>query len=145
MSGTLIKAPATCHKCSIRFISPTTGLVDSECYKCGGRIFTDGATGDTETLDLMRDEFHRIKNLTDNSEIKGLCDRAVSGIQQHLPVLGQRDKYQAEASKIKAENSVLREALEKVRGYGTADLGHQQMCDYVTEVATEALEWNKPK
>ena len=89
----------------------------------------------------MRDEFLRIRNLTDNSEIKSLCGRAVSGIQQHLPVLEQRDKYKADADRLRAENSVLREALEKVRGYGRADLGHQQMCDYVTEVATEALEW----
>lgn len=141
MSGTLIKAPATCHKCNLRFISPTTGLVDSECFKCGGRIFPDAATGDTETLDLMRDEFWRIRNLTDNSEIKGLCDRGISGIQQHLPVLEQRDKYRTDADRLRAENSVLRKALEKVRGYGRADMGHQQMCDYVTEVATEALEW----
>lgn len=37
----LIKAPATCHKCNVQFISPTTGLVDSKCYKCGGDLTTD--------------------------------------------------------------------------------------------------------
>ncbi len=32
-------------------------------------------------------------------------------------------------------------ALEKVRGYSNADMGHQQMCDYVNEVASEALKF----
>lgn len=30
-------------------------------------------------------------------------------------------------------------ALRKVHGYGRADIGHQQMCDYVSEVASEAI------
>lgn len=31
------------------------------------------------------------------------------------------------------------EALTTVMGYGSSDMGHQQMCDYVTEVAAAAL------
>ena len=31
------------------------------------------------------------------------------------------------------------EAIEKLNGYGRADMGHQQMCDYVNEVCEEAL------
>lgn len=50
------------------------------------------------------------------------------------------------ARRLERENTALRahaerlaEALEKVQGYGRCDMGHQQMCDYVTEVADEAL------
>lgn len=33
----------------------------------------------------------------------------------------------------------LLEALRKVEGFGSSDMGHQNMCDYVTEAAQEAL------
>lgn len=54
----------------------------------------------TDWLDLMRDEFMRIKALTDNTEILGLCDRAVTHIQQHVPVIGQRDAAQRRVAKL---------------------------------------------
>ncbi len=66
----------------------------------------------TETLDLMRDEFQRIKLLTDNTEIIGLCDRAMSNITQRVPVIRQRDDALATLSltqsKLAAMEGVLR-------------------------------------
>jgi dephospho-CoA kinase len=44
------------------------------------------------TLDLMRDEFARIKALAPSEEIIGLCERAVSNITQHTSLIEQRDK-----------------------------------------------------
>lgn len=37
----LIQAPATCHECRITMVSPTTGLVGSKCFKCGGDLMSD--------------------------------------------------------------------------------------------------------
>lgn len=61
-----------------------------------------------DTLDLMVDEFERIKNLADaysdktyplkyaiDREIIGLCERAISGLKQRVPLIGQRDKAEA--------------------------------------------------
>lgn len=58
-----------------------------------------------DKIDLMRDEFKRIKSLTDNQEIKGLCERGIQDIQQNVSVIAQRDN--AEAREI-----VLRRNLE---------------------------------
>jgi hypothetical protein len=51
----------------------------------------------------------------------------------------ERDTLRTKLELAEAACAAKDEALEKVRGYGRADMGHQQMCDYVTEVATEAL------
>ena len=48
-----------------------------------------------EHLDLMVDEFKRIKALTRDPEILGLCDRAISNTYQHSPVIVQRDEWEA--------------------------------------------------
>jgi hypothetical protein len=44
-----------------------------------------------------------------------------------------------QARELEANNALLVAALEKVRGYGKSDMGHQQLCDYVSEVVEEAL------
>jgi hypothetical protein len=58
--------------------------------------------------DLYVDEFHRIIAIADNSEIKGLCERAVFGIKQRIPLIEQRDN-------LEAENAALREEVERSR------------------------------
>lgn len=55
-----------------------------------------------DTLDLMRDEFMRIRAIAagdTRDEVRGLCDRAISGIEQHVPVIVQRDQWEARARK----------------------------------------------
>lgn len=46
-------------------------------------------------LDLMVDEFSRIKALTKDAEIIGLCERAVSNTKQRVSVIEQRDGLKA--------------------------------------------------
>jgi len=47
----------------------------------------------TDCIDLMRDEFQRIKSCpVSNSEIRQLCDRAMLNIVQRVPVIAQRDR-----------------------------------------------------
>lgn len=58
--------------------------------------------------DLYVDEFHRIEAITDNTEIKGLCQRAVFGIKQRIPIIEQRDR-------LEAENTALREEVERLK------------------------------
>lgn len=48
-----------------------------------------------DQVDLMKDEFLRIKAIADNQEIVGLCDRAISRTDQRVPVLKQRDDAEA--------------------------------------------------
>lgn len=47
----------------------------------------------TDALDLMRDEFRRIKSCPGcDSEIGQLCDRAQLNLLQRVPVIAQRDR-----------------------------------------------------
>lgn len=57
-------------------------------------------------LDLMVDEFERIRNIaahtrsvTDENEIRGICDRAISVTKQIVPVIKQRDTLTANLEK----------------------------------------------
>ena len=50
-------------------------------------------------IDLMQDEFQRIRTISvhpeyGNSEIEGLCERAIKNTEQHIPVIKQRDDAQ---------------------------------------------------
>jgi hypothetical protein len=54
----------------------------------------------TDTLDLMVDEFKRIRSCPGaNAEIKGLCDRAIKNTYQHVPVIVQRDRAEEQVMK----------------------------------------------
>lgn len=82
----------------------------------------------TDYVDLMLDEFQRIRNLTDNSEIHGICDRASEVMLQREHVIDQRDRAEAKSkvlgSKIliaEAEVKRLREALLEVYAWAMTD------------------------
>ena len=45
----------------------------------------------TDIVDMQRDEFRRIIALTEDQEIKGICERAIACIEQTVPVIQQRD------------------------------------------------------
>jgi len=92
----------------------------------------------SEHLDLMIDEFKRIKALCAShdmprslaGEIAGLCDRAVTNTTQRVPLIAQRDEWERKfweldvqwserfrsekqlATKVQAENAALRDAIE---------------------------------
>ncbi len=60
-----------------------------------------------DRLDLTVDEFIRIKALTNNEEIIGLCERAVKDIKQHVPVIQQRDDALKELALIRPDKERL--------------------------------------
>jgi hypothetical protein len=63
--------------------------------------------------DLMVDEFTRISHLTDNEEIKGLCDRAITNTKQHFPVMQQRDNFYNRWLETEKKLTTMKEILEK--------------------------------
>lgn len=66
----------------------------------------------TDTLDMMRDEFQRIVACPGcNAEIEDLANRAQLKLIQHVPVIVQRDRAEAEAMKLRVKNRELRAAL----------------------------------
>lgn len=70
----------------------------------------------TNTLDLMSDEFERIRALNFDSEINALCERAVSQIRQAVPVIQQRDHFKSLAdSREKYEKWVLENGPKVLR------------------------------
>lgn len=85
---TLIRLFKADSKFSVELISQTEKLED----------FTD----------LMKDEFLRIKSISENSEIVGLCDRAIKNINQHVPVIVQRDRFERELADAKREIEALK-------------------------------------
>lgn len=102
-----------CTKCGARFIGTAANPpADQLCRYCEMDRLKDA-------LDMQRDEFMRIKALLSpagsamDSEIIGLCDRAILNIEQVVPVVVQRDKLQT-------TNSTLRRALAALVGADTA-------------------------
>ena len=103
----------------IAVASPT----DQPLYRCSecGELVTPKAWGLLRTLhvpreltdhvDLMVDEFKRIKSLCHdkflhNTEIAGLCDRAITNTVQRVPVILQRD--QAEQKVAMLESAIIK-------------------------------------
>jgi len=48
-----------------------------------------------DRLDMARDEFIRISIISNNSEVTGICDRAMLELERTSPVLEQRDKMES--------------------------------------------------
>lgn len=75
--------------------------------------------------DLYVDEFHRIIAIADNSEIKGLCERAVFGIKQRIPLIEQRDNLEAENAALRGEVERLGKENEQL------NLGWNEMFEWM--------------
>lgn len=68
----------------------------------------------TDTIDLMRDEFLRIKACPNVSEeVVGLCERATSKITQRVPVLVQRDTAEKDRARLVSALNGLMEAVNE--------------------------------
>lgn len=82
-------------------------VVDCKCHrcvvlKCAKQVqeLREQVSLQIDQLDLMRDEFQRIKALpaaTSHLEVNGICDRAISAIHQNVPVVVQRDKLEQQS------------------------------------------------
>lgn len=89
------KPMGKCTKCGTNFVGtaenpPPDGL----CRYCEMDRLKDA-------LDMQRDEFKRIIALGPDPEILGICKRAISTIEQTVPVTVQRDKFKSAASKLR--------------------------------------------
>jgi hypothetical protein len=100
----------------------------------------------TDHIDLMVDEFKRIKAVTyGNKEVEGLCDRAVSNTYQHVPVIVQRDTAEALATQLATDalTSLLGIVCTPAEGYLKApqclanDIGNLRKLE---EAATKRAE-----
>lgn len=61
------------------------------------------ASANENALDMFRDEFKRIKACPDVSdEVKGLCDRAIQGIESRVPLIKQIERAEAEILEYKS-------------------------------------------
>lgn len=71
----------------------------------------------TDIIDLMRDEFMRIKTCPADKwakpEIDGLCDRAITNINQNVPVIVQRDEAQAKVASLRREITRLQQTVDQ--------------------------------
>lgn len=76
-----------CKRCECVFIPGGRGVTEicASCYK-------EELAKHINTIDLMKDEFARIKALPCCPEINQICDRAVSEIEQITSVIAQRDE-----------------------------------------------------
>lgn len=71
-----------------------------------------------DCIDLMADEFKRIKALNPSDEISDLCDRALRVTEQNVPVLEVRDRLQKTVSKLLWKVSDLEDQLKAARAQG---------------------------
>jgi hypothetical protein len=55
----------------------------------------------TDQNDLLLDEFIRVKHLTDNTEIQGLCERAHVRMRQNVSVIDRNHKLVREVAELK--------------------------------------------
>jgi hypothetical protein len=96
--------------------------IESICGVCGSTKAEAGCPSClSDELDLMRDEFARIKALNSNSEINALCERAVTKITQNVSVIQQRDEAE---EKLKALQSSHNEAVKAVEITGETSDGY---------------------
>lgn len=102
----------------------------------------DEARAALDLVDLFKDEFLRIKACPDVSpEVTELCDRALSGIKQHISVLEQRDKAEKERDQLRAENAGLRDALAQyISSPGWSEVGLYGEEVFVVRVSKELME-----
>ena len=70
--------------------------MESKPNDAGSSLPRAACSAAVDHLDLMRDEFMRIRACPGaNEEIKGLCDRAISGVERRVPLIVEHDKLLA--------------------------------------------------
>lgn len=83
----------------------------------------------SDVIDLLNDEISRIRALTDNQEIIGICDRSKIVVEQRVPMIEQRDRLAKEVARFR----VLLEEID------AAPNPHSGLCECETcEVWTSA-------
>ena len=68
-----------------------------------------------DRIDMQCDEFQRIRACPGaDEEIRGLCDRAIKDVRQHVHVIVQRDNAERERDKLRAKIERLRAGLGRI-------------------------------
>jgi hypothetical protein len=84
-------------------------------------------------IDLMRDEFIRIKGLTNDSEIRGLCDRAISQTEQTVPVIVRLDSAERERDTLRGKLEEVCKIIEQIKVFTChKDVCEINDCDFCT-------------
>lgn len=83
----------------------------------------------TDQNDLLLDEFIRVKLLTDNTEIHGLCERAHVRMRQNVSVIDRNNKLVREVAELKHKVKQLRK--EQASEYEFREIGETEWtpCD----------------
>ena len=68
-----------------------------ECLECE---MIEKVSTAQDHLDLMADEFNRIKTLTPNTEILQICERAITNTHQNVPLIVQRNEALAKVERL---------------------------------------------
>jgi len=95
-------------------------------------------TGLYDSHDMMCDEFMRIKAVTDNTEIIGLCDRGIKIVHQNVPLVKQRDNLDKECQALKA---LLIKSAQNSAGAEWATMYNEDRNwdDYISEIMPKHL------
>lgn len=71
----------------------------------------------TDQNDLLLDEFIRVKHLTDNNEIHGLCERAHVRMRQNVSVIDRNHKLERKVIELKQRCAELDEIADTAFKY----------------------------
>ncbi len=83
-------------------------------------------------IDLMRDDLLRIRSCPGaTEEIRQLCDRAITGTKQRVPVIAQRDRAEGRVAELTIERDKLLAELEALKGDSELlkHVGHTALMD----------------
>ena len=99
---------------TIAFVNKEFAFRRSECDR-----LKEENSKQLDFIDLMQDEFQRIRTISvhpeyGNSEIEGLCERAIKNTEQHIPVIKQRDDAQKALLAFRLDNEKWKSIADKL-------------------------------
>jgi hypothetical protein len=108
--------------------------IESICGVCGSIKAEAGCPSCmSDELDLMRDEFARIKALNSNSEVNALCERAVTKITQNVSVIQQRDEAEEKLKSLQSSHNEAVKAVEWINENAEELLSGLTLSNYAAE------------
>lgn len=97
----------------------------------------------TDIVDMQRDEFRRIIAITDNQEIKGICERAIAVIEQTVPVVVQRDNAENERDELRRQNEILRSKDNRWRKSNQSLINHNESLKDAIQALKDIIDENR--
>ncbi|MCK5021118.1 MAG: hypothetical protein KAS32_29175 [Candidatus Peribacteraceae bacterium] len=117
----------TCGKDALRYLTGFCSFVCKSDYFEGKLKAVEKERDDLiDWTDLMCDEFKRIKSCPgSDSEVEGLCERAIKNTIQHVPVIEQRDNMEKQKDDAIFELTQAKDRIEELQ----IDL-QKEKCDF---------------